>query len=39
MHGDSATLEGGVEDNKNAQGDEEEEQRDGDTDNIEDAGG
>ena len=39
MHGDSATLEGGVEDSENAQGDEEEEQRDGDTDNIEDADG
>ena len=39
MHGDSATLEGGVEDSEDAQRDEEEDQGDGDADNIEDTDG
>ena len=39
MHGDSATLERGVEDSEDAQRDEEEDQGDGDTDHIEDTDG
>ena len=39
MHGDSATLERGVEDKEDAKRDEKKEQGDGDTNNIEDGDG